>query len=320
VLTAILLGASLYGIYYIRLRRIRERTKELEKAVKERTRQILHQKEEIEVINEEIEAQRNEIVAQKIEMEDSIEVGRMIQMNVLPPVSRLRKVFPESFIYYQPKDIVSGDFYWIFRQEPYTFVAACDCTGHGVAGAFLTIIGHSHLNEILSNKMTTDPAEILDKLNQKMINTLRQQSKGSKSKDGMDITMCVFEDNSDVVRYAGAVNGLYIIRNGSDEIERQKVDFFSIGIPVFGDVKNFKSFETKVETGDQIYMMSDGIIDQFGGENGEEKFKSGRLKKLLIEHKDDEMDEQGKTVRKTMDEWMMQAEQTDDMLMIGIKI
>lgn len=294
-----------YVIFMLRTRAIREKNRLLEQKVRERTSQIEHQKTEIE--------------QQKTEIEDSIEVGRLIQMTVLPTQGKIKEVLGDAFVWYKPKDIVSGDFYWYYQTPEHTYFAAADCTGHGVAGAFLTLIGHSHLNEILaSSEKTLLPAEILDELNRRMIESLKQKSKESQIKDGMDITLCMINKERTHLQYAGAVNGIYHI-DKQKTISRHKVDFFSIGIPIRGEVRPFTNHSIELDKGDLVYIYSDGIIDQFGGENGDEKFKSSRYKQLLIKISDLPVEEQIKEIDLTITQWMGSIEQTDDMVLIGFK-
>ena len=306
IMAIAILVTLVYLFYRLRTRSIRNKNKLLEQKVLERTFMIEEQKTEIE--------------AQKTEIEDSIQVGKLIQMAVLPSQHKIREVLKDAFVWYKPKDIVSGDFYWYHTTENYTYIAAADCTGHGVAGAFLTLIGHNHLNEIVaSTNEDLSPAEILDELNRRMIESLRQQSKDSSLKDGMDITLCMINNDRTQLQYAGAVNGIYQI-DIERNIYRHKVDFFSIGIPIRGEVRSFTNYSLALTKGDLIYLYSDGIIDQFGGEDGDEKFKSSRYKKLLMEVCELDFDQQYEMVDEAMKNWMGTTEQTDDMVLIGFKV
>lgn len=319
IIASIFIIGLLILFFRFRVRNIQKRNRILEHKVLERTKRIMVQKEEIELQKEEIISQRDLILQHKEQMEDSIEVGKMIQMSVLPPQSQINKIFKESFVYYSPKDIVSGDFYWFYKRENRVYIAAADCTGHGVAGAFLTILGHNHLHEIVEQDNTLTAAEILDQLNLRMISTLRQRADESVSRDGMDITLCVFENEQEEFQLAGAMNSLYIIRKGSTEIEQHKVNTFSIGIPMRGDVKPFKNFTIPINKGDNLYLFSDGYADQFGGPNGDEKYKYYRFRNLIVDIKDLPYNKQGQIIKETITNWKGDGEQTDDILVMGLK-
>lgn len=290
---------SIYLIFRFRIRAVKAQNRELEMKVQERTR---------------------EIVNQKAEIEDSIQVGKLIQQTMLPPVAKIKERFDDAFVLYKPKDIVSGDFYWFHTTDTHTYVVAADCTGHGVAGAFLTVIGLNHLTEIVNDPNGDHTAAgILNSLNERVISTLKQKDKGSKLRDGMDITMCVFEKGSKTVQLAGAINGIFI-KTPDGELKKEKVDYFSIGIPIRGDVKSFKNIDVPIEKGDTIYMSSDGIIDQFGGEDGFEKFKTKRYRALIDQIAGKELDLQKEIVDEELKRWMDGTEQTDDIILIGIKV
>ncbi len=302
----------LITIFRLRVRAIRKRNKILEQRVAERTEQIESQKEEIET-------QRDQILGQKEQIEESIEVGKIIQDAILPPIEQIRARFPESFVYYQAKDIVSGDFYWFYRKGKRSYIAAADCTGHGVAGGFLTMIGQNHLHDITESDENLSAADILNQLNQRVIKSLRQRPERMETRDGMDITLCIFEDDSDTIQFAGAKNPIYLIRKDGKEIEKYEVDIFSIGIPIRGKIRQFENRELKLQKGDMMYMFSDGYADQFN-EDYEEKFKHSRLRQLLYEIHKEDVEFQRDMLEKTITTWKGSEEQTDDMLVMGIRI
>lgn len=312
LIIALLAATIVVFIFRVRIRTIRKRNKILEQRVLERTEQIETQKEEIE-------AQRDEILSNQIQMKESIEVGKIIQDAILPPVELIRDRFPNSFVYYQAKDIVSGDFYWFYRKGKRSYIAAADCTGHGVAGGFLTMIGQNHLHDIAESDENLTAADILDQLNQRVIKSLRQRPEHMDTRDGMDITLCIFEDDSNTIQYAGAKNPIYLIRKGADAIEKHDVDIFSIGIPIRGAVRKFENKELKLSEGDMIYMFSDGYADQFN-EDYVEKFKHLRFRKTLMEIHNEDVDTQRGILEKTIMVWKGEEEQTDDMLVMGIRI
>lgn len=312
LLIGLLAGAIVLTIFKLRVRTIRNRNKILEQRVLERTEQIEAQKEEIE-------AQRDEILSTKTQIEESIEVGKIIQDAILPPVELIRDRFPNSFVYYQAKDIVSGDFYWFYRKGKKSYIAAADCTGHGVAGGFLTMIGQNHLHDIAESDENLRAADILNQLNQRVIKSLRQRPEHMETRDGMDITLCIFEDDSQTIQFAGAKNPIYLIRNGAEEIEKHDVDIFSIGIPIRGAVREFQNKELTLKEGDMIYLFSDGYADQFN-EDYVEKFKHSRFRKTLLEIHKEKPETQRGILEKTIMVWKGEEEQTDDMLVMGIRI
>jgi serine phosphatase RsbU (regulator of sigma subunit) len=287
--------------------------KELEQKVKQRTAEITLQKEQLEQKNEELKILYDEI-------KDNIKVAKWIQESILPPVSLIRKHLKECFVLYKPKDVVSGDFYWFEAKGDKKYIAAVDCTGHGVAGAFMSIIGYDMLNQIIKNPENEylTASQILDKLNEGVIETLRQKNKDAMSRDGMDINLCIIDTKKLTLNYAGAVNYLYIIRKG--ELIKLIADSFSIGIPKSGIIEKFTNHEFQLEKGDMLIQYSDGYADQLGGENGFKKFLYPRFREMVINMSTLPVEEQYKIADNTIVEWMGQTEQTDDILLIGIKI
>ena len=279
-------------------------TSNLEQKVRERTEEVMRQKKEIEEL--------------LTEVTDSIKYAQRIQNAILPPKGYINKVLPNSFILFKPKDIVSGDFYWVEDKEGKTAVAAVDCTGHGVPGALMTVVGYNKLHEAMSEAKEYTAAAILDGLNRGVINTFSQGNEESDVKDGMDAAMCVVDYKTRTIQFAGAYNPLYIIRSGSQEIEQIKGDKFPIG-PFIGGIQNFQNHTLQLESGDTVYVFSDGYADQFGGEKGK-KFRYKNFRELLLGMQDKEMYEQKELLDTTIESWRGELEQVDDILVIGIRV
>ncbi|MDX2191696.1 MAG: 7TM diverse intracellular signaling domain-containing protein [Bacteroidota bacterium] len=286
---------------------------ELELKVVERTFEISKQKEELELKNGELSILYEEI-------KDNIKVAKWIQESILPPESLIQKYLKENYILYKPKDVVSGDFYWFEYKNDKVYLAAVDCTGHGVAGAFMSIIGYNILNQVVRNpdNARLNAAEILDELNNNVIETLRQKHKDRKSRDGMDINLIIIDLKNYSLDYAGAVNYLYIIRNG--ELLKLVADSFSIGIPKTGDVQKFTHQNFKLEKGDILIQYTDGYADQLGGPDGYSKFMYPRFREMFLEVSKLPMANQKEIIEKNIEKWRGEQEQTDDILVIGTKI
>ena len=249
----------------------------------------------------------------------SIHYARLIQEAILPSEERFRSVLPESFVFHRPRDIVSGDFYWLQEYEDKILVAAVDCTGHGVPGAFMSIIGNNQLNAAVREEGLTTPSLILDSLNRGVSTTLRSQSDSSDSgiKDGMDIALVSIDYKNKQIQYAGAYNPLYIIRDG--KFLETKGDKFPIGLSQDDDLRLFTNHSFDLQEGDVIYIFSDGYPDQFGGPMGK-KFKYDNFRKLLFELHELSPRKQLSEVGKSFDDWMGELVQLDDTLVIGLKL
>jgi len=319
----------IYLFVKFRERKLKKDNEKLEKIVKIRTQEVIQQKEEIEtqkeeiqtiadnliVANEEVTKQKDEIEEIHKHVTESIEYASRIQQAILPPKELIKKHLPEHFILFKPRDIVSGDFYWLKQIGNYTVYAAADCTGHGVPGAFMSMLGISFLNEIVTKTRFDNAGEILNRLRKKIKTSLRQTGKDGESKDGMDIAICVIDNESLQLEYSGAYNPLYIIRKG--ELTEIKATRNPVGI--YLKEKPFENHKFQLEKGDVIYTFSDGYVDQFGGKN-ESKFKSKNFKKLLLEIYNKPMQEQGKILDTVLLKWQGKTEQTDDIVVFGVKI
>lgn len=282
----------------------------LEEKVRQRTAEVVQQKEEID-------KQKEQIEEYFVQVTDSIKYAQKIQEAILPPESYVRKLLPDSFIFYRPKDIVSGDFYWLGEADDRVFFAAVDCTGHGVPGAFMSIVGYNQLKQAIITTKGGTPAQILDHLNIGVSETLHQKDENSTSKDGMDIAICSLNHKTLELEYAGAFNPLYLLRNG--EIIQVKGDKFPIGSFLDGETPNFTNNKMQLQRGDQLYIFSDGYADQFGGPRGK-KFMYKKFRDLLIANSTKDLSVQKDLLKESLFEWMGEEEQVDDILVIGVKV
>ena len=282
----------------------------LEAKVVERTEQVVKQKEEIESKNQILEVLYKQVT-------DSIRYAKRIQEAILPPQSILRVILPNSFILYKPKDIVSGDFYWVEQKNGKTLFSAVDCTGHGVPGAFMSIVAYNILKYVVNNNNETQPARILDALNIGVSETLHQASSETHTRDGMDLALCSIDFQKKELQYAGAYNPLYLIRDG--QLKEFKADKFPIGYYTGTTAKPYKNNTIELKAGDMVYVFSDGYVDQFGGPQGK-KFMANQFRKLLLEICDLPVEEQKRTLDNKIETWRGAQEQVDDILVIGIKI
>ena len=250
---------------------------------------------------------------------DSIEYAKKIQTSILPSTEQIKESLPNSFVLFLQKDIVSGDFYWFARKGDLAIIAAVDCTGHGVPGAFMSLIGYNLLNQIIVETEITEPGKILDELNRGVIKALYQNSANSTTKDGMDVGLCTINTKTKVVQYAGAMRPLYMFKG--DEFVEIKGDKMSIGTQE-GDREHEIKFSTqaiKAKKGDVFYISSDGYADQFGGESGK-KMMTKNFKEILKKIKDKPFNEQQKQVLNYHKTWKGDFEQVDDILVIGFSL
>ncbi len=266
--------------------------------------------------NEEIKAQRDKIARQNKEITDSITYASIIQSAILTPHHLFEEYFPEHFIYYKPKNIVSGDFYWMTRKKDKILVAVADCTGHGVPGAFMSMLGMAFLSEIIGKPELGTSDEILNELKEKIISSLHQKDAETETKDGLDIALCIIDRKQMNLQFTGAFNPLYIISDNNLDIIRG--DRIPIGFS-FREGTYFTRHDIKIKEGDMIYMFSDGYYDQFGGEN-RKKFMAKRFIHLLLDISQFSLKKQEEWLDKTLVDWMEDNEQVDDITVVGIKI
>ncbi|MDF1549114.1 MAG: YfiR/HmsC family protein [Bacteroidales bacterium] len=269
-----------------------------------------------------IKLAEEEITRQKEKITDSIIYARKIQSAVLPPDDYLSKLLQDYFIMFRPKDIVSGDFYWATHKGNKILIAAADCTGHGVPGGFMSMLGMTFLNEITGRmeEKDLDAGAVLTQLRESVKNSLRQTGKEGEAKDGMDIALCIIDKETKVLDFAGANNPLLIIRDHVSEIEiiNVKADEMPIGI-YYQEKSKFTNHKVQLQKGDLCYIFSDGYPDQFGGKHGR-KFMAKRFKNLLAVHSDKPMEQQKAVLEKAFDAWKGENRQIDDVLVVGLKI
>jgi serine phosphatase RsbU (regulator of sigma subunit)/Tfp pilus assembly protein PilF len=255
-----------------------------------------------------------EIELKNKDITDSINYSKRIQEASLPPKELKHKLFPEAFVLFRPKDIVSGDFYWYTEKNGKRLIAACDCTGHGVPGALMSMIGNNLLNQIVIEKGVTTPSEILDRLHEEVRKSLKQNEQ-AETRDGMDISLISIEGEK--IEFAGAQRPLWIINNG--EVEEIKGNKFSIGGLQTEDHRNFSNHMFVAKPGDCLYLFTDGFVDQFGGDEGK-KFMTRNFRKLLLSCQGRPMAMQEKLIESALLSWKGKCEQVDDILVIGLQI
>jgi serine phosphatase RsbU (regulator of sigma subunit)/Tfp pilus assembly protein PilF len=260
--------------------------------------------------------QKEEIEHQKEEITDSIKYAMRIQQAVVPSPEKAKEILPEHFILWRPRDIVSGDFWWMTEKDGKVVIVAADCTGHGVPGAFMSMLGVSFLNEIVNRQTTPIANLILNDLRASVKTTLKQTGKEGEAKDGMDLALVILDKEKNTIQYSGAYNPLYLLRNG--ELIETKADKNPIGIFI-KEKDSFTNHDIQLQPGDTFYIFSDGFVDQFGGEKNM-KFKSRRYKELLVELQEKSMEEQGEILDKTVDEWRGDIPQVDDIIIVGVRV
>jgi phosphoserine phosphatase RsbU/P len=263
-------------------------------------------------------AEKNKLIeAQNKDITDSINYAKTIQNSVVPSENVIRSYLPNSFIIYKPKDIVSGDFPFVYVKDDSIYIAAVDCTGHGVPGAFMSLVGHFSLTQALSFDTITHPNDILDYLHSSVVKALGQDSENPNSTDGMDIAMCKINKQNMQVEFAGAQRPLYIIKNGV--FEDIKSDKASIGGTQLKSRKPYTNHSISFNKGDSLFIFSDGFQDQFGGPEGRKKFMSKNIRQLITDHQNQPMQTFKDILNTAFENWRGENEQTDDILMIGIK-
>lgn len=276
--------------------------------------QILMEKEQVSA---EIKRQKEELIIKNRNITDSIKYAKRIQLAMMPTLKHFRRLFPESFVYYKPKDIISGDFYWVNQKNDKVFLAVVDCTGHGVPGAFMSIIGYELLRNIINKKGVEKPADILNILNKDFAGIFNSGGDNDFSfRDGMDIGFCVIDKKKANLEFAGAFSTLFLVRNMS--IVEIKGNRFSVGLMEDIIDEPFKNHSMSLEKDDMIYLFSDGYTDQFGGEEGK-KFKYRRFRHLLLYLHKLPAREQVRLLEKSIVQWMGDNEQVDDILVLGVK-
>jgi phosphoserine phosphatase RsbU/P len=288
---------------------------DLEKKVEERTWEIIVKSEILEQQKEELDTQNKSIT-------DSIRAAFKIQKALLPTPEILNRSFPNHFVLFKPKDIVSGDFFWFRQMNDIIYFAAADCTGHGVPGALMSMLGISFLNEIVADQTIKSPAEILCELRSKIKTLLKQDGRFNEPKDGLDIAFCSINVKTKTIQYSGAYNPLFLIRKNKEtsvpELLITKGDRMPIGVyPT--DFEDFTNHEIVLEDCDSIYIFSDGFTSQFGGTKGR-KMRSKDFRELLLNIQHLSMEEQKNKLDEYLMNWQNEHSQVDDILVVGVKI
>jgi serine phosphatase RsbU (regulator of sigma subunit) len=287
-----------------------------------RNEEILAQRDEIEAQRDEIEAQRNLVFEQKEQIElthheisSSMDYAMRLQDTILPSLALLEEHFSGHMVFYRPKQKVSGDFYWWTKSGSSLILAVADCTGHGVPGAFMSLLGAGLLKEIVNTEGITEPGRILDRLRKEVISALCQQGSMGEQKDGMEMAVLTINPKTRKCQYAGAKSPLYLVRRSKLKIYRPN----PMPVSWYEEMLPFDTVDIPLESNDQLYLFSDGYPDQFGGET-RKKFKYKAFRQVLTEHADLSMQRQQQVLSDTIREWQGNQEQTDDMVIIGIKI
>jgi serine phosphatase RsbU (regulator of sigma subunit) len=260
-------------------------------------------------------AAEDKIKEQFNEIHDSIKYAKRIQTAILPPQKLVKEYLPESFVLYKPKDIVAGDFFWLDHKDDNILFAAADCTGHGVPGAMVSVVCHNGLNRSVREYNLSDPGKILDKTREIILQEFEKSEE--EVKDGMDISLCSLNIKEKKLEWAGANNPLWIIRKGCSELEEIKPNKQPIG--KYADVKPFNTHKLKLSEGDAVYVFTDGLQDQFGGDKGK-KFKTTKFKELLLQIQPLNMEEQRAKIDDVFEGWRGKLEQVDDVTVIGIRV
>jgi serine phosphatase RsbU (regulator of sigma subunit)/Tfp pilus assembly protein PilF len=333
------LGAMLV-LAFVLFKNYKQKTK-ANKLLEEQKSEIELQKEQIELQRDLVMEKNEQVLAAKKEIEDSIIYAKNIQHAILPSEELLSSILPEHFIFFRPRNIVSGDFFWVRQLKNFVVVAIADCTGHGVPGAFMSMLGFMFLNETVTTRRLDNSGQILDRLREKIKESLHQSGKEGEAKDGMDISFFIIDTDNRELQFSGAFNPLYLIRDNDritsiEAIENEsiksyvspddkiKATLFEIKadrqpIAIYSYEKPFKSHVLKLEPGDRIYSFTDGYPDQFGGDEGK-KFNAKRFKEMFLNICHLPMDEQYEQVNKNFYDWMGNIEQVDDVLLMGLRI
>jgi tetratricopeptide (TPR) repeat protein len=281
-----------------------------------RNAEIEEQKAEIEAQRDLATEQRDMISEQNTKITDSIQYASRIQNALLPPESQMDNMLQQHFILFKPRDVVSGDFYYFQKYKKYTVIVAADCTGHGVPGAFMSMLGISMLNEIMAMDNLENAGQMLDVLRNKVKHNLHQTSVADSNSDGMDLSMILLDRESFKLHFAGANNPLLIVRNG--EVVNYEGDRMPIGVHMY-DEESFSNHEIQIEKADKLYMFSDGFMDQFGGKKGR-KLMSKNFKQLILDTSKFDLKRQKTELESFFEKWRGENKQIDDVVVIGLEI
>ncbi len=282
-------------------------------------RKVSKQRGTLQIQNAEISEQKERIQTVYKELSDNIDSAKLIQNAILPGKALVRKAIPNIAIFYQPKNIVSGDFYWLYKRGDTTILAAVDCTGHGVAGAFMSFLGYEILNQIVRENKEIQAGEILSQLNLKLIETLSIYG-ASGVNSGMDISLCVIDFGKSSLEFAGANNSLYVVRNGMTELEQYAADKQGIGGRQKTSHFQFKTHRVSFAPGDNFLLFTDGYADQFGGGGLNQKFMYSKLRSLFIAMAHLSPDERERMMEQQFKDWKGNYEQLDDVLLVSFTL
>jgi ligand-binding sensor domain-containing protein/serine phosphatase RsbU (regulator of sigma subunit) len=275
-------------------------------------------KRENKLLEDKVAIRTKELAEKNKEITDSIQYAKRIQEALLPAKAHIYKSLANSFVLFKPKDIVSGDFYWYGERDNKLIIAAVDCTGHGVPGAFMSMIGFNFLSQIVQEKGVTEPGEILGKLHKEVTNALQQNNADSGSNDGMDISICSIDKSNKCLQYAGAYRPLIRISKDGN-VTKLEGNKFPVGGSQFDAFRKYDTHIVNYNEGDAFYMFTDGYADQFGGPLGK-KFMLKNFYKLLEKINNESMDKQENLIHDAFESWKEKIEQVDDVLVIGIKL
>jgi serine phosphatase RsbU (regulator of sigma subunit)/streptogramin lyase len=315
-ITGLLVVASIWYFIKNREKKIVAEKEKLEKTVDERTEELVQKNIVVEQQKYLVEEKSEKLGEALKDITDSINYALRIQQAILPDKKEVYAFLPQSFILFKPKDIVSGDFYFFHKNNESVFIAAVDCTGHGVPGAFMSMVGSERLTDAVQQSNNT--SEILSLLNKGVKTSLKQSSKDESTRDGMDIAICSVDTKNRVVKYAGANRPIWIIRNGQTEMEEIKATKVAIG-GLTNDDQHFDTYEIKLQKGDTFYICTDGYADQFSGKDGK-KLMTKKLKEILVNIQNKTMPEQEQYLDNFIEKWKAGTEQVDDILVIGVRL
>jgi len=304
-----------------------------EEEITQQHQMVVKQRDEIEEQRNDLEKQTDLLKVQSQAITDSINYAKKIQSAILPTEELMSQILPEHFVLFKPRDVVSGDFYWIRQIKNCTIIAAVDCTGHGVPGAFMSMLGVAFLNEMVNRSRFDSAGEFLNRMRKKVKDTLKQEGLELEQKDGMDMALVIIDNDSLDLQFAGAFNPLYLIRNKELADDPSICDLASIKsdpyclleikgdrqpIAVFTKEQDFCTHNLKLFKGDTIYLFSDGFMDQMGGPKGK-KFMAKKFRNLLLEIQDESLDQQKNILDYTIEDWKGDNNQLDDILVLGIR-
>ncbi len=279
---------------------------------------VLYKRNQFKIkANKDLEQKNEEISSKNLDIMDSISYAKSIQESFLPTPDTLNKFFDDYFIYYKARDVINGDFFWFSDQEDYLIFAVVDCTGHGVPGALITVMGNSLLNQVVNENRILYPAEILTELNHKVLNTFIQENYNINNNEGMDVAIGRFDKGSMKLSFAGAKRPLYFFKNG--ELQIIKGDSHPVGGTFYPLDRSYKEHEIYLNKQDTFYVFSDGYADQFGGDN-DKKFLPSRFKDMLYEFQGEKMAKQKEVLDRKFRYWKGENDQTDDILVMGMLI